>query len=429
MTTQKIELANNCFKNWKQTSFTHRAELLKSVAQQLRTNQSIYASIISEEMGKIFKESEAEIEKCALVCDYYANKGADFLKDEFIESDASQSFISYEPLGVVLAVMPWNFPFWQVFRFAAPAIMAGNTALLKHASNVPKCAMAIESIFKDASAPNGLFQTLLISAKDVKAVIEHPVVKAVTLTGSEFAGSKVAETAGGQIKKQVLELGGSDAFIVLADANLEKASEVGVLSRFLNCGQSCIAAKRFIVVEEIAEQFLELFKQKTLSLKQSINPLDEGIDIGPMARADLAKELEQQLNQSIQLGAKLICGGKRNDTLFEPTIITNVKKGMPAYHEEMFGPVAAFIVVKDMNEAIKIANDSDFGLGGSVWTENTALGIEVAKKIETGAMFVNGLVKSDPRLPFGGIKHSGYGRELSYLGIREFTNQKTIWVR
>ena len=428
MTNQKIELAQNCFNNWKQTSFTHRAELLKSVANQLRINKSTYASIISEEMGKIYKESEAEIEKCALVCDYYAQNGANFLKDEFIESDASQSFISYEPLGVVLAVMPWNFPFWQVFRFAAPAIMAGNTALLKHASNVPKCALAIESIFKEASAPKGLFQTLLINAKAVKSVIEHPLVKAVTLTGSEFAGSKVAETAGGQIKKQVLELGGSDAFIVLADANLKKAADIGVLSRFLNCGQSCIAAKRFIVVEEIAEQFLELFKQKTLSLKQSINPLDEGIDIGPMARIDLAEELEQQLNQSIKLGAKLICGGKRDGALFEPTIITNVKKGMPAYHQEMFGPVAAFIVVKDVKEALKIANDSDFGLGGSVWTENKALGLEVAKKIETGAVFVNGLVKSDPRLPFGGIKRSGYGRELSYLGIREFTNQKTIWV-
>ena len=428
MTSQKIELAQHCFNNWKQTSFTHRANLLKSVAYQLRTNKSTYASIISEEMGKIFKESEAEIEKCALVCDYYAQNGADFLKDEFIKSDASQSFISYEPLGVVLAVMPWNFPFWQVFRFAAPAIMAGNTALLKHASNVPKCALAIESIFKDASAPKGLFQTLLINAKAVKSVIEHPFIKAVTLTGSEFAGSKVAETAGSQIKKQVLELGGSDAFIVLADANLEKAAEIGVMSRFLNCGQSCIAAKRFIVVEEIAEQFLEIFKQKTLSLKQSINPFDKGIDIGPMAREDLAEELEQQLNQSIKLGAKLICGGKRNGTLFEPTIITNVKKGMPAYHQEMFGPVAAFIVVKDINEALKIANDSDFGLGGSVWTENQTLGIEIAKKIETGAVFVNGLVKSDPRLPFGGIKRSGYGRELSYLGIREFTNQKTIWV-
>ncbi len=428
MTNQKIELAQNCFNNWKQTSFTHRAELLKSVANQLRINKSTYASIISEEMGKIYKESEAEIEKCALVCDYYAQNGANFLKDEFIESDASQSFISYEPLGVVLAVMPWNFPFWQVFRFAAPAIMAGNTALLKHASNVPKCALAIESIFKEASAPKGLFQTLLINAKAVKSVIENPLVKAVTLTGSEFAGSKVAETAGGQIKKQVLELGGSDAFIVLADANLKKAADIGVLSRFLNCGQSCIAAKRFIVVEEIAEQFLQLFKQKTLSLKQSINPLAEGIDIGPMARIDLAEELEQQLNQSIKLGAKLICGGKRDGALFEPTIITNVKKGMPAYHQEMFGPVAAFIVVKDVNEALKIANDSDFGLGGSVWTENKALGIVVAKKIETGAVFVNGLVKSDPRLPFGGIKRSGYGRELSYLGIREFTNQKTIWV-
>lgn len=426
MVTQ-IEKAQKTFLNWKKSSFNERKKILISVSNHLETHKNEYAKLITSEMGKVHKEAIAEIEKCALVCAYYAENGDFFLKDEEINSDGSKSYISYSPLGVILGVMPWNFPFWQVFRFAAPTLMAGNTIVLKHASNVPKCAKIIEKIFLESGAAEGVFQTLLINSSKVEEVINHPFIKAVTLTGSELAGSKVAEIAGRNIKKSVLELGGSDAFIILNDADLTHATDVAVKSRFMNCGQSCIAAKRFIVVNDVAEQFLSLFKTKVEKLIQG-DPMNENTDYGPMAREDLAIELENQVQKSIQMGATLLCGGKRNGAYFEATIIKNVKKGMPAYHEELFGPVAVIIVVENEEEAINVANDSNFGLGGSVWTRNVEKGGKVAEKIESGAVFVNGLVKSDPRLPFGGIKSSGYGRELSYLGIREFTNAKTIWI-
>ena len=424
----KIQRAEESYRNWRNTSFEERKKLLVNLADQLLDKKEEYAKLMILEMGKVKKEAIGEVEKCALVCKYYAEKGAKLLDDELIDSDASKSFISYEPLGVILAVMPWNFPFWQVFRFAAPAIMAGNSVLLKHASNVPQCALAIENIFKDVDFPKNLFQTLLIESNQVEKVIENSIVKAVTLTGSELAGSKVAETSGRNIKKTVLELGGSDAFIVLDDANLDEATDVAVKSRFMNCGQSCIAAKRFIVSEKVYEQFLGLFKNKVEALKYG-NPISDEVDYASMARQDLAIDLENQVKKSVDLGARVVCGGNRDRASFEPTILTEVKQGMPAYSEELFGPVAAVIKVKDIDEAIEIANDSDFGLGGSVWTENYEKGLRVAKSVETGAMFVNGLVKSDPRLPFGGIKISGYGRELAHLGIREFTNQKTIWMK
>ncbi|ARS34432.1 NAD-dependent succinate-semialdehyde dehydrogenase [Pontibacter actiniarum] len=427
---QKIAAAEKAFQSWRGVSFEERARHMHRQADILEAEAEKYGRIISLEMGKPVKDAMAEVKKCALACRYYAEHAADFMADEEIDSKASRSLISFEPLGVVLAVMPWNFPFWQVYRFLAPALMAGNVGLLKHASNVPQCALAIEEIVQKAGFPDNVFQTLLIGSKEVNAVIEHPHVKAVTLTGSETAGSKVAEKAGQEIKKTVLELGGSDAFIVLDDADLDKATEVASKSRMINVGQSCIAAKRFIVVESVADAFLQKFKTKMQSLKTG-DPLKEEIDYGPLARADLAEELEKQVQESIRQGAEVVLDGGREgkgSAYFRPMILKNVKPGMPAYEEEMFGPVAAVMVVKDEEEAIKVANDSRFGLGGAVWTQDKERGLRVARKVETGAMFVNALVASSPEIPFGGIKKSGYGRELSYLGIREFVNQKSIWI-
>ncbi|GHA79153.1 NAD-dependent succinate-semialdehyde dehydrogenase [Pontibacter akesuensis] len=428
--TEKIEQAHQAFLSWRKVPFEERAKHMQKQADILEKEAEKYGRIISLEMGKPLKSAMAEVKKCATVCRYYAENAAEFMADEEIASGASRSFISYEPLGVVLAIMPWNFPFWQVYRFLAPALMAGNVGLLKHASNVPQCAQAIEEIVRTAGFPDNVFQSLLIGSGAVDAVIEHPHVKAVTLTGSELAGSKVAEKAGREIKKTVLELGGSDAFIVLDDADLEQAAEVAVKSRMVNTGQSCIAAKRFIVVESIAEAFLQKFSQKMQAFKTG-DPLKEDVDFGPMARKDLAEELEQQVNDSVAKGAEVVLDGGRqgnDNAYFKPMILKNVKPGMPAYEEEMFGPVAAVMVVKDEDEAIAVANDSRFGLGGAVWTQDRERGLRVAKQVETGAMFVNALVASSPEMPFGGIKKSGYGRELSYLGIREFVNQKSIWI-
>ncbi len=417
--------------SWADTALAKRCGLMKKAAEVLRARQEELATIITREMGKLIKESRAEIEKCALVCDYYAEQGPEFLKDELIETDASKSLVAYQPLGIVLAVMPWNFPFWQVFRFAAPALVAGNVGLLKHASNVPQCALAIESIFKEAGFPEGVFTTLMIGAGQVRSVIEDPRVKAVTLTGSEPAGKSVAETAGANIKKSVLELGGSDAFIVLDDADLGLTVQQGVMSRFMNAGQSCIAAKRFIVVDAIADAFLAKFKEAVEALRAG-NPLKEETTLAPMARHDLRDELHKQVIESIEAGAKVVTGctpEASNGAFYQASILDHVKPGMRAYHEELFGPVAIVIRAKNEDDAIAIANRSDFGLGGSVWTKSNARGERVARQLQCGAAFVNGLVKSDPRLPFGGIKRSGYGRELSHHGMHEFVNAKTIWIK
>ena len=416
---------------WRALAVTQRCSLMHAAAKNLRARLDELAELITLEMGKPLGEARTEIEKCAWVCDYYADSGPGFIADEVVESDAGRSLIAWQPLGTVLAIMPWNFPFWQVFRFAAPALVAGNTGLLKHASNVPQCALAIESVFRAAGFPEGVFRTLLIPASQVAGVIRDSRVHAVTLTGSEPAGREVGAIAGSQIKKSVLELGGSDAFIVLEDADLELAVENAVSSRFLNTGQSCIAAKRFIVVEAVADEFLRLFKVAVEELVLG-DPMSEATRIGPMARVDLRDQLHQQVVESIAEGAVAVTGCNPESgagAWYQPSIIDRVKPGICAYSEELFGPVASVIRAKDEADAVRIANDSEFGLGGSVWTQDSERGERVARQLECGCAFVNGMVKSDPRLPFGGIKNSGYGRELSRLGMREFVNAKTIWIR
>jgi succinate-semialdehyde dehydrogenase/glutarate-semialdehyde dehydrogenase len=416
---------------WRATPIEQRSALMRKAAAVLRGNSEAFACMMTLEMGKPIREARAEVEKSALGCEYYADHGAVFLADEEIASDAGRSLVAYQPLGTVLAIMPWNFPFWQVFRFAAPALMAGNTGLLKHASNVPQCALAIEQVFTEAGFPDGVFRALMIPSSQVAGVIEDARVHAVTLTGSEPAGRQVAATAGAAVKKSVLELGGSDPFIVLADADLESAVETAVASRFLNTGQSCIAAKRFIVVPEIADDFVARFKAAVEALSVG-DPLDESNRIGPMARHDLRDELHQQVVESIDQGAVAVTGCAPLDgpgAYYQPSILDRVRPGIRSYKEELFGPVASIIRAQDAADAIRIANDSDFGLGGSVWTRDTARGEAIARQLQCGAAFVNGLVKSDPRLPFGGVKNSGYGRELSHHGIHEFVNAKTIWIR
>ncbi len=416
---------------WRTVPLDERCALIRRAGGVLRARKSELARLITLEMGKLLREAEAEIEKCAWVCDYYAEHGPAFLADEALPSDASRSLVCYQPLGVVLAVMPWNFPFWQVFRFAAPALVAGNGGVLKHASNVPQCALAIESVFREAGLPEGGFRTLMISAAQVKGVIEDPRISAVTLTGSEPAGRAVAATAGGVLKKSVLELGGSDPFIVLDDADLDRAVEQAVSSRFMNSGQSCIAAKRFILVEAIADAFVARFAERVAGL-QAGDPLDEQTSLAPMARLDLRDELHQQVTASVAKGAKLVCGGEplaRPGAFYAPTILDHVRPSQPAWSEEFFGPVALVIRVKDEEEALAVANDSPFGLGSSVWSADQQRGEALARRIEAGCCFVNGMVKSAPSLPFGGIKNSGYGRELSRHGMLEFTNAKTLWLR
>jgi len=416
---------------WLKTPLAERCRLMHRASQVLRQRRDELATIISLEMGKLLREAQAEIDKCALACDYYADKGPEFLADEMIDTDAGRSMVAYQPLGIVLAVMPWNFPFWQVFRFAAPALVAGNSAVLKHASNVPQCALAIESVFREAGFQENVFRTLMISAEQVEGVINDPRIRAVTLTGSAPAGRKVAAAAGAALKKSVLELGGSDPFIVLADADLDWTVEQAVASRYLNGGQSCIAAKRFIVVDAIAEMFLQRFKLAVEALRPG-DPMEETTTLAPMARTDLRYELQRQVDGSVAAGAVLLTGGKPLDgpgVFYAPTILDRVKPGQPAYTEELFGPVAIVIRAANEEEALRIANHTHFGLGASIWTGDTDRGEWLARQIESGCVFVNGLVKSDPRLPFGGVKQSGYGRELSHHGMHEFVNTKTIWIK
>jgi succinate-semialdehyde dehydrogenase / glutarate-semialdehyde dehydrogenase len=428
----KLALAQSTFEDYRYTTFAQRSQWLNRAAEILEQDTLKYGSIMTTEMGKTLPSAIAEVEKCAKVCRFYAEKAPEFLADVAIDSDASQSYVAYQPLGTILAVMPWNFPFWQVFRFAAPALMAGNVGLLKHASNVPQCALAIESIFAQAGFPQGAFQTLLIGADQVKSIIEDDRVKAATLTGSEPAGAALAAVAGQQIKKVVLELGGSDPFIVLESADLEEAVATAVKARMLNNGQSCIAAKRFIVAESISDRFqAQLLKQfQALTIGE---PMDKDTDIGPLATPGIRSELHQQVQAAVNQGAKILTGGEpitdRPGNYYPPTILLDIPVDSATAQEEFFGPVALLFAVKNITEAIAVANNIPFGLGASAWTNDPQESKRLVREIDAGAVFINGMVKSDPRLPFGGIKRSGYGRELSSQGIHEFVNIKTVWIK
>ncbi|MGI8504294.1 MAG: NAD-dependent succinate-semialdehyde dehydrogenase [Hassallia sp.] len=428
----KLDLAGLTFDEYRKTSLSERSHWLHQAADILDKEKADFAKIMTLEMGKPYKAAISEVEKCAAVCRYYAEHAADFLADVEVKTDASRSFIRYQPLGIILAVMPWNFPFWQVFRFAAPALMAGNVGLLKHASNVPQCALAIEDIIQRAGFPKGAFQTLLIGAAKVADLMADDRVKAATLTGSEPAGASLAAAAGKQIKKVVLELGGSDPFIVLESADLETAVATATTARMLNNGQSCIAAKRFIVVEAIADKFEKLLLEKFQALKIG-DPMLPETDLGPLATPNILQELDEQVQASLKTGAKILIGGQplsdRPGNYYPPTILIDIPTDSPTAQEEFFGPVAMLFRVRDIDAAIKLANDTPFGLGASAWTTNEGESDRLISEIEAGAVFINSMVKSDPRMPFGGIKRSGYGRELSIQGIHEFVNVKTVWVK
>lgn len=427
---ERLETAHERFGAWRHRDIEQREALLSDVADVLRKNEREYAELLVEEMGKPISGALAEVEKCAWVCEYYAESAHDHLAPEQIETDAGESYVTYEPIGPLLAVMPWNFPFWQVFRFAAPHLTAGNVGLLKHASNVPGCAQAIEGVFREAGYPEGVFQTLLIGSGQVERVLTDDRVRAATLTGSEYAGRAVGETAGHEIKKTVLELGGSDPFIVLDDADLGRAAEIGARARCINSGQSCIAAKRFIVHERVYDDFLDSFVAEMKQLKIG-DPMSAETDVGPQTREDLMDDLHDQVERTIGQGATVALGGSpvdRDGFYYPPTVLTDVEPGMVAATEELFGPVAAVMQAADDEEAVSVANDSRFGLGASLWTEDHDRARRLAREIEAGSVFVNSLVKSDPRMPFGGVKNSGYGRELGRHGIREFVNIKTNWI-
>jgi succinate-semialdehyde dehydrogenase / glutarate-semialdehyde dehydrogenase len=428
---EKLKLAADAFSSYRHTPFDNRIRMMARAAEILETEKEIFGRLMTTEMGKPLRAAIEEATKCAWGCRYYAENVAAFLADEVIPTNATLSFIRYQPLGPVLAIMPWNFPFWQVFRFAAPALMAGNVVLLKHASNVPQCALAIQELFQRAGFPEGVFQTLLIGSDQVKSLLDDPRVMAATLTGSEPAGSKVASAAGKQIKKMVLELGGSDPFIVMPSADLNEAVTTAVKARTINNGQSCIAAKRFIIAAEIADEFERRFVKGMESLKVG-DPMDETTDIGPLATGDILTTLDDQVKQTVAKGARLLTGGKRLERpgyYYTPTVLADIPKDSPAYREEMFGPVASLYRARDLDEAIRIANDTTFGLAASAWTNDEGEQGRLIEEIEAGLVFINGMVASDPRLPFGGVKHSGYGRELGVYGIREFVNIKTVWIR
>jgi len=420
----------DAFASWRETSFEERGALLRRVAALLRQRKTEYATLITTEMGKPIVEAEAEIEKCAWNCEWYADNAARLLADEPAESSATESYVEFVPLGPVFAIMPWNFPFWQVFRFAAPALMAGNTALLKHAPNVPQCALAIEAVFRDAGLPANCFRTLFVSNEVAATVIADPRVRAVTLTGSDRAGSAVAAAAGQALKKTVLELGGSDPFIVLADADLDRTVAMAVRARFQNSGQSCIAAKRFLVHEAVVDDFVERLIAAVKELQVG-DPLNRATQVGPLARADLRDNLHRQVVESIRQGARLVVGGEPlpgRGYFYAPTVLADVRPEMPVFQEETFGPVVALMRVASAEEAVQLANASAYGLGASLWTRDIDLARRLARTIEAGSVFINGIVASDPRLPFGGVKRSGYGRELSSYGIREFVNVQTVWI-
>lgn len=426
-----IHRANEAQQVWAQKSFEQRGACLHKMSEILRDRKEEFGTLMAREMGKPLGQGIGEAEKCAWVCAYYADHARDFLSDNEIESDASKSYVSFQPLGTVLAIMPWNFPFWQLFRFAAPALMAGNAALLKHAENVTGCALAIEEMIHESGIPKDLFRSIIIPVEQAKSVIQHDGIAAVTLTGSTRAGKAVASQAGEVLKKTVLELGGSDPYVILKDADLEQAVDTCVTSRLINSGQSCIAAKRFIVVEDVYEEFVEGFLEK-MQNKNAGDPFDEDSDLGPLARKDLRDDLHRQVKESIDKGAGLLMGGvkPRGKGAFYPvTVLENVGPGMPAYEEELFGPVSALIRVKDEHEALEVANDTKYGLGAAIFSENVEKAEKIAaEKLQAGCCFVNAFVKSDPRLPFGGIKKSGYGRELGPYGIREFVNTKTVYI-
>jgi succinate-semialdehyde dehydrogenase / glutarate-semialdehyde dehydrogenase len=426
----KLQLAVSAFEEERHTSFAERSKRMRKAAEILDREKERFGRLMTLEMGKPYKAAVAEAAKCVTACHYYAENAERFLADELVETGAKKSFVRYLPIGPILAVMPWNFPFWQVIRFAAPALMAGNVGLLKHASNVPQCAIAIETIFKDAGFPPGAFQTLLIGSSQVDALLADHRIVAATLTGSEQAGIQVGVGAAKRIKKVVLELGGSDPFIVMPSANLEIAVETAVQARVQNNGQSCIAAKRFIVAEPIADEFQRRFVERMKSLKTG-DPMDWKTELGPLATADGVKDLDADVQKTVQMGAKVLTGGhplKGPGNYYAPTVLTNVPKGSPAYGEELFGPVASIFRVKDQDEAIRLANDVRFGLGSSVWTNDERERERFINELEAGMVFVNKMVASDPRIPFGGVKASGHGRELGLVGIREFVNAKTVWI-
>ena len=427
---EALAQAHAAYQTWRSTSFAERAAAVRGLAATLRDRKAKLARLITTEMGKPITESEAEIEKCAWNCEYYADNGERFLANEAIATNARESYVQFTPLGVVLAIMPWNFPFWQVLRFAAPAMMAGNAAVLKHASNVPGCGLAIEDLFRAGGFPDGILRTVLVPGATAEQIIADPRVRAVTLTGSDIAGARVAAAAGHALKKLVLELGGSDPYIVLADADLDAAATVAAKARNINAGQSCIAAKRFIVVEDVADAFEARFKAAVEALKIG-DPLDPATQIGPMARGDLRDALQNQVQRSVAMGAQVLTGGAPREGkgyYYPPTILTHVTPEMPVFREETFGPVAAVIRARDEDAALALANDTVYGLGSNLWTADMDRARTLARRIEAGAVFINGMVASDPRLPFGGVKRSGYGRELSAFGIREFVNIQTVWI-
>jgi len=428
---EKLAKADATFHTWKHAPFAERARLLHAASEEMKKNARAYGEIITAEMGKPIAQATSEVEKCAWNCDHYADNGEAYLQSESIETEASESYVQYDPLGVILLVMPWNFPFWQVFRMAAPVIMAGNTVVLKHASNVPQSALACERVFRNAGFPEGVFQTLLVGSSDVETILRDKRIKGVSLTGSEKAGSIVAGIAGTEIKPVVMELGGSDPFIVLKDADIQLTCEQARISRLLNGGQVCISAKRFLVHSSRAEEFTsklkDIFEGYTVG-----DPMDETTQMGPMSSESGLRDIARQVKESVDMGATVLTGGKqldRDGIFYTPTILTNVTPEMPAWKEETFGPVATVMVFDTIDEAIALANDSSFGLGASLFTNNMDLAKEIIPKLESGMVFVNGFVKTDPRLPTGGIKRSGVGRELGFAGIRAFTNIKTVWVK